>query len=89
MVDENVSGSTSEQSQIVLGSPIKVRIVSSGVVAVGDVEGAEVCRQLERGGHKANKAGQEQQQVEHQHQYHRHHKIVQVKVEVDVEQEQC
>ena len=33
----------------------------SGVVVVGDVEGVEVCGELERGGHQADKAGQEQQ----------------------------
>ena len=28
---------------------------------MGDVEGVEVCGELERGGHQADKAGQEQQ----------------------------
>ena len=68
--------------------PNEVFIVCSGVAAAGDVEGAQVCRQLERGGHEANQAGQEQQQVDYQHQHHRRHYFVQVKVEVHVEQEQ-
>ena len=32
---------------------------------MGDVEGVEVCSELERGGHKADKAGQEQQVDKH------------------------
>ena len=32
---------------------------------MGDVEGVEVCGELERGGHQADKAGQEQQVDKH------------------------
>ena len=64
---------------------------------MGDVEGVEVCGELERGGHQADKAGQEQQVDKHNNNnnnkenYNNHHANMtkfQVKIAVNAEQEQ-
>ena len=65
---------------------------------MGDVEGVEVCGELERGGHQADKAGQEQQVDKHNNNnsnnkenYNNHHTNMtkfQVKIAVNAEQEQ-
>ena len=70
----------------------------SGVIVVGDVERVEVCGELERGGHQADKAGQEQQVDKHNNNnsnnkenYNNHHANMtkfQVKIAVNAEQEQ-
>ena len=69
----------------------------SGVVVVGDVEGVEVCGELERGGHQADKAGQEQQvdkhnnnnnNTENYNNYLAKMSKFQVKIAVNAEQEQ-
>ena len=64
---------------------------------MGDVEGVEVCGELERGGHQADKAGQEQQVDKHNNNnnnkenYNNHLANMtkfQVKIAVNAEQEQ-
>ena len=65
---------------------------------MGDVEGVEVCGELERGGHQADKAGQEQQVEKHNNNnnnkennnnYFANMTKFQVKIAVNAEQEQC
>ena len=64
---------------------------------MGDVEGVEVCGELERGGHQADKAGQEQQVDKHDknnsneknyNNYLAKMTKFQVKIAVNAEQEQ-
>ena len=65
---------------------------------MGDVEGVEVCGELERGGHQADKAGQEQQVDKHNNNNNSNEKNnnnylanmtkFQVKIAVNAEQEQ-
>ena len=62
---------------------------------MGDVEGVEVCGELERGGHQADKAGQEQQVDKHNNNNKKNYNNYlakmtkfQVKIAVNAEQEQ-
>ena len=64
---------------------------------MGDVEGVEVCGELERGGHQADKAGQEQQVDKHNNNNNNKENYsnylakmtkFQVKIAVNAEQEQ-